>query len=59
MFVKAWYREGEAALALNEYEDAALAFFEGLQIDGDSAELKRMFDLAIARCRAASKASAS
>ena len=59
MFVKAWYREGEAALALNEYEDAALAFFEGLQIDGDSAELKRMFDLAIARGRAASKASAS
>ena len=58
-FVKAWYREGEAALALNEYEDAALAFFEGLQIDGESADLKRMFDTAIARGRAAAAAAKS
>jgi cytochrome c-type biogenesis protein CcmH/NrfG len=53
MFIKAWYREGEAALELEEYEDAALAFFEGLQVDGDNADLKRMFDLAIARGREA------
>ena len=55
MFIKAWYREGEAALELEEYEDAALAFFEGLQVDGDNADLKRMFDLAIARGREAAK----
>jgi len=53
LFVKAWYREGEAALELEEYEDSALAFFEGLQIDGDNADCKRMFDEAIARGRAA------
>ena len=48
-FLKAWYREGEAALELEQYEDSALAFFEGLQIDGDNADCKRMFDEAIAR----------
>ena len=53
LFIKAWYREGEAALEMEEYEDSALAFFEGLQIDGDNADLKRMFDLAISRGRAA------
>lgn len=53
MFIKAWYREGEAALELEEYEDSALAFFEGLQVDGDNADLKRMFEVAIARGRAA------
>ena len=52
-FLKAWYREGEAALELEQYEDSALAFFEGLQIDGDNADCKRMFDEAIARGRAA------
>ena len=45
--------EGEAALELEQYEDSALAFFEGLQIDGDNADCKRMFDEAIARGRAA------
>ena len=52
-FLKAWYREGEAALELEQYEDSALAFFEGLQIDGDNVDCKRMFDEAIARGRAA------
>lgn len=56
MFVKAWYREGEAALELEEYEDSAYAFFEGMQVDGDNADLKRMFDIAIARGRAAAQA---
>jgi hypothetical protein len=53
MFIKAWYREGVASLELKEYEDAALCFFEGLQIDGDDADLRRMFDVAVARGRLA------
>lgn len=56
LFIKAWYREGEAALEMEEYEDSALAFFEGLQVDGDNPDLKRMFDEAISRGRAAHSA---
>jgi len=56
LFIKAWYREGEAALELGQFEDAALACFEGLQVDGDNADLKRLFDAAISRGRAASAA---
>lgn len=52
-YVKAWYREGCALTELGEYEDAALAFFEGMQIDGDNKDLKSGFDAAIARGRAA------
>ena len=46
-YVKAWYREGVALTALGDFESAALAFFEGMQIDGDNADLKRGFDEAI------------
>ena len=35
-YVKAWYREGCALTEMGEYESAALAFFEGMQIDGDN-----------------------
>ena len=47
MYIKAWYREGAALTALGDFESAALAFFEGMQIDGDNADLKRGFDEAI------------
>jgi hypothetical protein len=52
-YVKAWYREGCALTELGEYEDAALAFFEGMQIDGDNKDLKTGFNAAIARGRKA------
>lgn len=52
-YVKAWYREGCALTEMGEYESAALAFFEGMQIDGDNKDLKRGFDAAIARGREA------
>ena len=52
-YVKAWYREGCALTEMGDYESAALAFFEGMQIDGDSKDLKAGFDAAIARGRAA------
>ena len=50
-YVKAWYREGRALTELGDFESAALAFFEGMQIDGDNGELKRGFDEAIRRGR--------
>ena len=52
-YVKAWYREGCALTEMGEYESAAMAFFEGMQIDGDNKDLKRGFDAAIARGREA------
>ena len=52
-YVKAWYREGVALTELGDYESAALAFFEGMQIDGDNVDLKRGFDAAIQRGREA------
>ena len=55
-YVKAWYREGVALTELGDFESAALAFFEGMQIDGDNADLKRGFDEAIRRGRQASGA---
>ena len=54
-YVKAWYREGRALTELGDFESAALAFFEGMQIDGDNGELKRGFDEAIRRGRNANK----
>ena len=54
-YVKAWYREGCALTELGDFESAALAFFEGMQIDGDNGELKRGFDEAIRRGRNANK----
>ena len=42
-----------ALTEMGEYESAALAFFEGMQIDGDNKDLKRGFDAAIARGREA------
>lgn len=56
-YVKAWYREGCALTELGDFESAALAFFEGMQIDGDNGELKRGFDEAIRRGRNANKTS--
>ena len=55
-YVKAWYREGVALTELGDFESAALAFFEGMQIDGDNADLKRGFDEAIRRGRQANGA---
>lgn len=52
-YIKAWYREGIALTELNDYESAALAFFEGMQIDGDNADLKKGFDAAIKKGREA------
>ena len=46
---------GRALTELGDFESAALAFFEGMQIDGDNGELKRGFDEAIRRGRTANK----
>lgn len=34
-FLKGWYREGQAAAALEMWEDAAAAYFEAAQVDPD------------------------
>lgn len=41
-WTKACYRMAAARLALHRYEDAALAAWEGLRLDEDNDELKRM-----------------
>ena len=58
-YVKAWFREGSALTELGDYENAALTFFEGMQVEGQSEnpDLKRGFDEAIRRGRQASQAS--
>ena len=53
-YIKAYYREGCALTELGEYEDAAMAFFDGLQVEEGNKDLKRGFDAAIARGRAES-----
>jgi tetratricopeptide (TPR) repeat protein len=50
-YVKAWYREGTALTELRDYESAALAFFEGMQIDEHNLDLKKGFDAAIKKGR--------
>ena len=52
-YVKAWFREGSALTELGDYENAALCFFEGMQVEGQSEnpDLKRGFDDAIKKGR--------
>ena len=52
-YVKAWFREGTALTELGDYEGAALCFFEGMQVEGQSEnpDLKRGFDAAIKKGR--------
>lgn len=54
-YVKAWFREGTALTELGDYEGAALCFFEGMQVEGQSEnpDLKRGFDAAIKKGREA------
>ncbi|CAN0892816.1 ANK1 [Linum grandiflorum] len=40
---KAWYREGAALRLLKRFEEAANAFFKGVQLDPDSVELAQAF----------------
>lgn len=52
-YVKAWFREGTALTELGDFEGAALCFFEGMQVEGQSEnpDLKRGFDAAIKKGR--------
>ena len=52
-YVKAYYREGCAMTELGDYENAAMAFFKGMEYDSGNKDLKKGFDDAIARGRAA------
>lgn len=60
---KACYRMAEARLALKRYEDAALAAYEGIQLDGGNQALHRLLrqaiDLGREEHQAASKAKAA
>ncbi|CAN1233520.1 ANK1 [Linum perenne] len=44
---KAWYREGAALRLLKRFEEAANAFFKGVQLDPDSVELGLAFKEAV------------
>ena len=46
--VQAWYREGSAAEALELYQEAAEAYFEGCRVDPDNRDLAQGFQRAIA-----------
>ncbi|KDD71793.1 hypothetical protein H632_c4388p1, partial [Helicosporidium sp. ATCC 50920] len=46
-YVKAWYREGLAAQALELWEDAAQAFYEAFQLDPDQPQFAQRFHQAI------------
>lgn len=46
---KACFRMATARLALNQYEDAALAAFEGLKMDEHNAALKKLMNDAVAK----------
>lgn len=48
---QAWYREGEAARLLEQYEAAAQAFYEAYALDPSSDMLARDFQDAVARGR--------
>jgi tetratricopeptide (TPR) repeat protein len=52
-YLKAWFREGKAARALNDFEGAAVAFFEGLRLDESNNELKVGFEEAVTSGRKA------
>ena len=50
-YLKAWYREGKAAREMNDFEGAAVAFFEGLRLDESNADLKNAFEEAVSEGR--------
>jgi len=50
-YLKAWFREGKAARAMNDFEGAAVAFFEGLRLDESNADLKNGFEEAVSEGR--------
>ena len=52
-YLKAWFREGKAARAMNDFEGAAVAFFEGLRLDENNADLKNGFEEAVSEGRRA------
>jgi len=49
--VQAWYREGEAAKLLEQYEDAAQAFYEAYTLEPTNSMVARDFQDAVARGR--------
>lgn len=53
LWPKAAYRVAVARAALNRYEDAAVAAWEGLQLNPDSAELQRLLRACVAKGRGA------
>ncbi|KAF5826829.1 hypothetical protein DUNSADRAFT_1935 [Dunaliella salina] len=50
-FAKAWYREGSAYAAMNLWEDAACAYFEGCQLAPGNKEFEAAFKGAISAGR--------
>ncbi|CAN0463564.1 unnamed protein product [Ectocarpus sp. 8 AP-2014] len=49
---KACYRMAVARLALGRFEDAALAAWEGVQLDNDNAQLKSLLQTCVEKGRA-------
>ena len=49
--MKAFYRVAVARMALERYEDAAVAAFEGCKLDDSNVELKNLLKEAVARGR--------
>jgi ankyrin repeat protein len=54
---KACYRQAVARLALERYEEAAMAAYTGLEIDPDNKELQKLLAKCVSRGREAAKAS--
>ena len=52
-WAKACFRMAAARMALEQYEDAAVAAFEGLKIDDENAALKKIMKQAVAKGREA------
>ena len=50
-FVKGYFRLGKARMAQGQYEDAAMAFWEGFRVDDSSAEMKKMMQQAVVKAR--------
>ena len=49
---QAWYREGESAKALQQWEDAAQAYYQAFTLDPSNTDVAHAFQHAIAQGKA-------
>lgn len=56
--MQAYFREGQSAEALEQWEDAAQAYFQGCRCDPNNIALAKAFNNVIQKARAAHTATA-